>query len=85
MAPETIEPTNLEAYENKRDDLFAGLQEAYEAGYKKALEDLENTDEPPTAEQIAGSDYIGECHYYYWDGRTLPLDPWLRAQFDIDS
>jgi hypothetical protein len=85
MSESEIEPTDLEQYENKRDDLMQGLREAYEAGYKRALEDLEKTDEKFTTDQIDGSEYISECHYYYWDGRTLPLEFWLQKQFGIDQ
>ena len=85
MAASDIQPTDLEQYENKMDELMNGLREAYEAGYKRALEDIEKGDFKPTVEQIDGSEYMAECNYYYWDGRTLPLEFWLREEFGLDD
>lgn len=76
---------SYEKYEEKIDELRDGLREAYEAGYKKAIDDVENTGELPKKEDVEDSEYLAESHYYYWDGRTLPLEFWLRDQFDLDG
>jgi len=73
---------HFEAYEGKRDELKSGLLEAYTAGYIKALKDFDASPEP---EKYEGSEFLQKSHYYYWDGRTLPLEPWLREQFGLNN
>lgn len=73
---------DFEAYEEKLDELTEGLLEAYTAGYQKAMRDY---DAEPDPERMDGSGYIAESHYYYWDGKTKPLEPWLRDLFLDDE
>jgi len=73
-------------YEEKLDELNAGLLEAYAAGYAKALEDYDVGDSPFTnPDQVRKSEHVQECHFYYWDGRVKPLKQWLREEFGIET
>ncbi|NHN50002.1 hypothetical protein G9464_20755 [Halostella sp. JP-L12] len=78
----STEQSGVEAYEEKMDELWEGLLQAYTAGYKKAMRDFEVTDE---IEKYEDSEFIKDSHYHYWDGRTLPLEFWLREQFDVND
>lgn len=71
-------------YEEKLDELNEGLLDAYAAGYAKAVEDFDIDEVPVTnADELREWRYIAECSYYFWDGRTKPLELWLREQFGI--
>lgn len=74
-------------YEKRLDELDEGLLEAFEAGYCKALEDLEPAidGDPPDPDAIKGSEYLAECSFYYWDGRVKPLERWLEATLIDDE
>lgn len=74
----------FDEYEEKLDELNAGLLDAYAAGYAKALRDHDIDDVPFTnPDKIREWNYIKECSYYYWDGKQKPLKRWLREEFDI--
>lgn len=74
-----------DAYEEKLDELNEGLLEAYAAGFSKAKEVYDITKGPRDVQALMQTEGVSEHHYYYWDGRTKPLAPWLREQFGIDS
>ncbi|MFC5277859.1 hypothetical protein ACFPM1_03625 [Halorubrum rubrum] len=74
----------FEAYERKTDEVWEGLEESYAAGFSKAIEvfDIE-TDAPRDPSRLKETEFIGESHYYYWEGRTLPLESYLQEQFGV--
>lgn len=78
-----IDAEAFEAYEDKLDELNEGLLEAYAAGFAKAKEVYDITKGWKDVQALMETEGVSEGHYYYWDGRTKPLAPWLREQYDI--
>ncbi|WP_188127840.1 hypothetical protein [Halorubrum aquaticum] len=78
------ETDRFEAYEEKTDEVWEGLEKSYAAGFAKAIEvfDIE-TDAPRDPSKLKETEFIGESHYYYWEGRTLPLESYLQKQFGV--
>jgi len=79
------EETDVEQYEEKLDELNAGLLEAYAAGFAKGVEFSDadpglNTD----VNSLMEKEPVQESHYY-WDGRRKPLKSWLRQEFGIET
>jgi len=72
---------DYEAYEERVDELQNALFEAYCAGFAKAAETY--GDKEFVVPQLMRSDELGESHFYYWDGRTLPLREYLEQQHGI--
>lgn len=70
-----------EQYEEKSDELWEGLLTAYCAGFAKAAETFDDRD--IDVENLKGNDLVTESHYYFWDGRELPLQFWLEQQFGV--
>lgn len=77
---------NFQEYEEKMDRLNDGLLEAYAAGFAYAIEayDIE-TGISTDVRDLKKHPALQENHYYYWDGRTKPLEFWLREQFNLDT
>lgn len=71
----------VEEYEEKSDELWEGLLTAYCAGFAKAAETFDGRD--LDVEGLKSNDLVSESHYYYWDGKTLPLEFWLQEQFGV--
>jgi len=72
-------------YQRRLDELNEGLLEAFEAGYRTALTDVSERDTVPAPEAVAGSEYLAQCSFYYWDGRIKPLERWLEATLIDDE
>ena len=72
-----------EKYEKKIDELWEGLLTAYCAGFAKGAETFggPNLD----VEGLKSNDFLSVSHYYYWDGKALPLEFWLREQFGVET
>ena len=71
---------DLEPWEERMDELNDGLLEAYAAGFSQAVEtfDLDpDFDTDPAA--LKDNEKVQEAHFYYWDGRTKPLELWLEG------
>jgi len=78
--------SDYDDYEEKWDELTAGLRESYAAGYAAAIEDLDvDVDFEATASNLKNTDHIAERHYYYWDGRVKPLELWLQDHYGVDE
>ena len=60
-----------------------GLLTAYCAGFAKAAEAIDGQD--PDVEDLKANDLVTESHYYFWEGRTLPLEFWLQDQFGVEQ
>lgn len=72
-------------YEEKLDELNRGLLTAYAAGFSQAVETFDlDPDFSTDVESLRENGAVAENHYYFWDGRTKPLEFWLREQFGID-
>lgn len=80
-----VEQDELEAYQDKLDELHDGLLEAYAAGFAKAKEVYDISEGPDDAQLLMQTEGVSASHYYYWEGRTLPLEFWIREQFTLDS
>lgn len=73
-------------YENARDELVSGLREAYAAGFAEALGTFDvDVDFDTSVDALTNNESIIESHHYYWEGRTLPLEPWLLNRFTTDD
>ena len=83
MSQDTAE--QWDEYEEKLDELNEGLLEAYAAGFAKAKEVYDIQKGPSHPKNLMKTEGVSENHYYYWDGRTKPLEFWLREQFGIDD
>jgi hypothetical protein len=79
----TDEQVQFEEFEIKMDELNKGLLEAYAAGFAKAAETFEGPDLDPSG--LMDNTKIQEQHYHYWDGRTKPLEYWLRDEFGLNQ
>lgn len=80
------ETDELERFERKKDELHDGLLTAYAAGFSKAVETFDlDPDFDTNVNSLRENRAVAECHYYFWDGRTLPLEFWIRDQFDLDN
>lgn len=77
---------DFEAFEEKMDELNDGLLSAYAAGFQKALEVYDiHPDIETDLKSLKNHRGLSEDHYYFWDGRTKPLEFWLREQFGLDN
>lgn len=74
---------DVDAYEEKRDELYDGLETAYAAGFAKAKEVYDIDSGPSDVRTLKKTQGVAQNHYYFWEGRTLPLEFWLRSQFEI--
>lgn len=91
-AEEHEEAQRYEKFEEKEDQLADGLLTAFAAGYAQAVEDqaVEGHDLPRDVggmdyRDLKNHEYIQKQHFYFWDGRTVPLAFWLPDQFDLDG
>lgn len=76
--------SNLDDYEEKMDELNRGLLEAYAAGFSKAVEAFEvDADFRTDVESLCKNGAIQESHFYHWDGKSKPLELWLKEQFEV--
>lgn len=82
---EEAEQGAFEAYEDKLDELNEGLLEAYAAGFAKAKDVYDIDSGTSDVQSLMKTKGVSESHYYYWEGRSKPLEFWLREQFDIDG
>ncbi|MDS0258540.1 helix-turn-helix domain-containing protein [Haloarcula sp. S1CR25-12] len=68
--------------ESKIDELNDGLLEAFAAGFSQAVETFDiDADFDTSVSALKDNDALAEHHWYYWDGRSKPLEYWLRAEF----
>jgi len=76
----------FERYEKRLDQLNEATLEAYAAGFAKAVDAFDmDRDVPTNPRELKQVEIIQESHYYYWDGKTKPLEPWLRELFLDDE
>lgn len=82
---QTQDKTEQEKYFENLDELDEGLLESYAAGFSKAVKTF-GIDTPfdTDVRELRENGAIAKCHYYYWDGRTKPLEFWLEDQFDFE-
>lgn len=78
------EKDSYDQYEAKLDELKASLRESYAAGFAQAIETFD-VEACTDVSELKENPALGESHYYYWEGRQIPLEPWLRQQFGIDT
>lgn len=74
-----------DAYQAKMDELNDGLLEAYAAGFAKAKETYGVERGPNDVQALMQTEGVSSSHFYYWDGRSKPLEFWLRDQFGLDE
>ena len=72
-------------YEEKLDELNEGLLKAYAAGFAKAKEVYDIEKGPSDHRELMQTEGVLESHYFFWDGRTKPLEFWLLEQFGLDE
>jgi len=77
---------SIEAVEAKIDELNDGLLEAFAAGFSQAVETFGIDANFNTAvSALTENDALVEQHWYYWDGRSKPLEYWLREEVASDQ
>jgi hypothetical protein len=83
MTEPDTDTDSIEAFEDKMDELNEGLLEAYCAGFSEAVETFDvDTDRSTDVRSLKRSELLQQKHYYYWDGRSMPLERWLSEEFD---
>lgn len=87
MSEESTSGTEqFDEFEAKLEEMNEGLLEAYAAGFSLAVETFDVDPEFSTEiEDLMRNEGVAERHYYYWDGRSKPLELWLHDQFEIDG
>jgi len=71
----------LETWEEKMDELNGGLLKAYAAGFSQAVETFDvETDINTDVDALTNNEAIQMQHYYFWDGRSKPLELWLKEE-----
>lgn len=79
-------PTPQEALNERRAELNNGLREAYAAGLAKAVEQFDiDADFDTDVRSLKDNEFVAESHFYYWEGRTRPLEYWLPVQFGVEE
>lgn len=82
---ETNDGEDFEAFEAKMDELNEGLLTSFAAGFAHA-KDVYNIEQgPDDYRSLMNTQGVSESHHYFWNGRTKPLEFWLREQFGLDE
>jgi len=76
----------FDEFVERLDELNDGLLEAYAAGFSQAVETFDiDADFDTSVSGLKKNGAVAENHYYYWEGRSKPLELWLREQFRLDE
>lgn len=78
------EKDKYELFEERTDEIWDGLERSYAAGFLKAIEVYNiDTGGPDDPDELRKVDPVSEAHYYYWDGKTLPLQDFLERYYGV--
>lgn len=78
--------SEVEQYEELKDEIYEKSFESYCAGFAQAIETFDiDTNAGTDVPSLMNHELLGEAHWYYWDGKTWALEHYLKDEFDIGA